>query len=99
MARATHHDTLYREDNKFLYHILEEGVRNTPCAASLKPYMRGKYSREAFLAIKRQYAGVDKWESELRTQEKIMHDHVFNERTNYSMEKYNFAHRNAYVVM
>ena len=42
VARATHHDTLYREDNKSLYHMLEEGVRNTPCAASLKPFMRGK---------------------------------------------------------
>ena len=85
MEIATHHDTLYREDNKSLYHMLEEGVRNTPCAASLKPYMRGKDGREAFLAIKRQYSGVDKWESELRTQENIMHDHVFNGRTNYTL--------------
>ena len=28
-----------------------------------------------------------------------MHDHFFNVRTNYTMEKYNFDHRNAYVVM
>ena len=28
-----------------------------------------------------------------------MHDHVFNGRTNYTMEKYSCAHRNAYVVM
>ena len=63
VARATHHDTLYREDNKSLYHMLEEGVRNTPCADLLKPFFLGKDGREAFLAIKRQYAGVDKWES------------------------------------
>ena len=61
--------------------------------------MLGKYGREAFLAIKRQYAGVEKWESELRTQEKIMHDHDFNVCTNYTLETYNCAHRNAYVVM
>ena len=61
--------------------------------------MRGKDVKEAFLTIKSQYAGVDKWESELRTQEKIMHDHVFNGRTNYTLEKYNCSHRNAYVVM
>ena len=60
VARATYHDTLYREDNKSLYHMLEEGVRNTPCASSLKPFMRGKDGREAFVAIKSQYAGVDK---------------------------------------
>ena len=53
MARSTHHDTLYREDNKSLYHMLEEDVRKTPCAALLKPFMRGKDGREAFLAIKR----------------------------------------------
>ena len=47
----THTDTLYREDNKSLYHMLQEGVRNTPCAASLKPFMRGKYGEEAFLAL------------------------------------------------
>ena len=79
--------------------MLEEGVRNTPCAASLKCFMRGNDGREEFRAIKRKYAGVDKWESELRTQEKIMHDHVFNGRTNYTLEKYKCAHRNAYVVM
>ena len=79
--------------------MLEEGVRNTECAASIKPFMWGKDSRESFLAIKRQYAGVDKWESELRNQEKIMHDHVFNGRTNYTLEKYNCAHCNTYVVM
>ena len=79
--------------------MLEEGVRNTPCTASLKPFMRGKYVREAFLAIKRKYDGVDKLESDLRIQEKIMHDHVFNRHTKYALEKYNFAHRNAYVVM
>ena len=28
-----------------------------------------------------------------------MHDHVFNGLTNYTLEKYNYAHRNAYVVM
>ena len=63
VARETHHDTLYKEDNKSLYHMLEESVRNTPCAASLKPFMLVKDGREAFLAIIRQYAGVDKWES------------------------------------
>ena len=99
VVRATHHDTLYREDNKSIYHMLEEGVRNTPCAASRKPFMRGKDGKEAFLAIKRQYAGVDKWENELRTQQEIMRDHVFNGRTNYNLEKYNCAHCNAYVVM
>ena len=63
VARETHHDTLYIEDNKSLYHMIEECVRNTPCSALLKPFMLGKYGREAFLAIKRQYAGVYKWES------------------------------------
>ena len=61
--------------------------------------MRGKDGREAFLAIKRQYAGVGKWESELHIQEKIMYHHVFNGRKNYTLEKYNCDHRNAYVVM
>ena len=98
MTRATHHDTIYKEDNKSLYHMLEECVRNTPCAASLKPFMRGKDGREAFFAIKRQYGAVDKWENELRTKEKIIHNHVLNKRTNYTLEKYNCAHRNTYVV-
>ena len=44
-----------------LYHMLDEGVINTPCAALLKPFMWGKDGIEAFLVIKRQYAGVDKW--------------------------------------
>ena len=56
MAIETYHDTIYREDKESLCHMLEEGVRNTPCTASLKPFMRGKDGREAFLAIKRKYA-------------------------------------------
>ena len=28
-----------------------------------------------------------------------MHDHVFNGRTNYNLNEYNCAHRNAYVLM
>ena len=52
VARATHHDTLHREDKKSLYYMLEDGVRNTPCAALLKPFMLGKYGREHSLPLK-----------------------------------------------
>jgi hypothetical protein len=38
MNRASHNHPLFHEDNKAVYHHLEEATSGTSCAASLKPY-------------------------------------------------------------
>ena len=56
IARATHDHTKYKDDNEKLYSFLEEATRSTQYASSIRPYSRAKNGREAYLAIKRQYA-------------------------------------------
>jgi hypothetical protein len=60
IARASHTNPLYREDNSVVYYKLEEATRATSYAASIKPYQRTKNGRGAWLALSNQYAGRDK---------------------------------------
>ena len=66
VARASHMHVLFQEDNSEIYYKLEEALRGTPYAASIKPFQRAKQGREAWLAITRQYAGKDKWAAEIK---------------------------------
>ena len=60
IARATHDHTKYKNDNEKLYSFLEEATRATQYASSIRPFSRRKDGREAYLALKKQYAGKDK---------------------------------------
>ena len=73
VARANHTDGLYPSDNAAVYYKLEEATRSTTYAASIKPFQRKKNGRAAYLALVSQYAGDDKWESELKIQDNILH--------------------------
>lgn len=98
-ALATHDHPLYREDNAEVYYALEEATRGTQYAASLKPFQRGKDGRSALFALKNQYAGEDKWESERKRQEEVMHNRIWKGQTNFSLEKFVQQHRNAFVML
>jgi hypothetical protein len=50
-----------------------EATRSTPYAASIKPIQRRKDGRGAWLALLGQYAGNDKWETEIKIQEAVLH--------------------------
>ena len=65
VARAAHTHALYTDDNSVVYYHLEEATRGTSCAASIKPFQRGKEGRGAWKALTSQYAGKDKWEAEI----------------------------------
>jgi hypothetical protein len=99
IALATHNHPLYRDDNEQVYYALEEATRTTQYAASLKPFQRGKDGRSALFAIKNQYAGEDKWESERKRQEDIMHNRIWKGQSNFTLEKFVGQHRNAYVML
>ena len=76
IARATHDHTKYGDDNEKLYSLLEEATRTTQYASSIRPFSRRKDSREAYLALKKQYAGKDKWQAEIKKQENFIHTRV-----------------------
>ena len=99
VARASHAHALFRDDNSAVYHKLEEATRTTPYAASIKPFQRGKDGRGAYLALRNQYAGRDKWEAEIRKQENLLHTRVWKGQSNFSLEAFISQHRNAYVSM
>ena len=42
IARASHTLALFRDDNSVVYYQLEEAIRGTSYAASIKPFQRGK---------------------------------------------------------
>ena len=99
VARAGHDHASFREDNARLYYLLEEATRTTPYAASLKPYQRARDGRGAYFSILSQYAGRDKWDSELKKHEKFMHNTVWKGQSTFSLERFIAQHRNAYVTM
>jgi len=99
IARASHNHPLFRNDNGQVYHYLEEATRTTVYAASLKPFQRARDGRAAWLALVAQYAGVDKWEAELKRQEDIMHTRKWKGQNNFPLEGFVSQHRSAYVSM
>ncbi len=99
VARASHNHASYRDDNKAVYHYLEEATRSTQYAPSLKPFQRRKDGRGAWLAIVGQYAGNDKWEAEIKRQEQLIHTRKWKGQSNFSLESFVSQHRNAFVSL
>ena len=73
IARASHNHALFCDDNAAVYHHLEEATRPTSYAACIKLFQCAKNGRGTSLAIVGQYAGIDKWEVEIKRQEQLIH--------------------------
>jgi hypothetical protein len=99
IARASHTHELYRDDNSTVYYLLEEATRGTTYAPTIKPFQRAKNGREAWNSLITQYAGDDKWQSELTKQDELLHNRQWKGQSNFSLEKFIAQHRNAYVTM
>ena len=69
IVHASHTHALFQEDNSALYYKVDEATRGTAYGASIKPYQRTKDGRGAWIALSTQYAGVDKWEAEIKRNE------------------------------
>jgi hypothetical protein len=78
---------------------LEEATRSTQYAASIQPFQRTKKGRGAWLALKGQYAGNDKWEAEIKRQEQLLHSRIWKGQSNFSLEQFITQHRNAFVSL
>ena len=59
IVRAGYDYPLLNEDNTKLYFAIEEAVRNTNYATSIKPFQRSKNGRGALLSLKHQYYNKD----------------------------------------
>ena len=99
IARASHDHPLFRDDNSSVYYLLEEALRGTSLAPSLKPFQRGKDGRSAVMSVTSQYAGLDKWEAELKKQDEFLHNPRWKGNSNFPLERFVAQHRNAFVSM
>ena len=97
--RASHNHPLYRDDNADVYFRLEEALRGTSFVASIKPFQRARNGRDAFFAVRNQYAGEDKWQAELKKQEDIVHSRIWKGQGQYTLDRYVAQHCNAFVMM
>ena len=92
IARANHTHPLFREDNAKVYHSMEEATRGTSYAASIKPFQRAKDGRGAWIAFKAQYAGKDKWETELKKQVEILHNRKWKGQSQFLLDHHVAQH-------
>lgn len=99
IARASHDHPLYRDDNAQVYYHVEEALRSTVYAPSIKPFQRRKDGRGALASVVDQYAGKDKWEAELKAQDNFLHTRKWTGTSNFALEKFVSQHRNAFVSM
>ena len=97
--RGSHNHALFRDDRASVYYKLEEATRGTTFAASIKPYQQTKDGRGAYNAIITQFAGEDKWESEIKAKEEVLHQLKWKGQSNYTLERHASQHRNAYVSL
>jgi hypothetical protein len=74
IARASHTHPLFRDGNSAMYYLLEEATRGTTYAPTIKLYQQSKQGREAWCSLVNQYAEEDKWQSEFRCQDKLLHN-------------------------
>ena len=99
VERASHEHPLFRDDNSEVYFKLEEATRGTTYMASIKPFQCAKNGRGAYAALTSQYSGRDKWESEIRRQDALLHNQVWKGQSNFPLEGFVAQHRNAFVSM
>jgi hypothetical protein len=99
ISRTTHMHATFRIDNAEIYHDLEKATRSTPYAATIKPYQRTRDGRGAYLALKQQYAGRDKFMAEIRAQEDMINKREWTGQGNFTLERFIAQHRNAFTSM
>ena len=99
VARVSHADPLYRDDNAKVYYYLEEATRSTSYAASIKTYQREKNGRDVWLSLVRQYAGKDKWDLEIKKNNEFLHNRQWKGQSNFPLSSFVSQHRNAYISM
>ena len=99
IARAPHTGPYYRENNQAVYFKVEEALRSTAIASSIKPFQSAKNGRGAYNAVLAQNAGEAKWLSEIDKAEATMSKVTWKGNGSYLLEKFIGQHRAAYNRM
>ena len=75
---TSHDHALFHEDNAKVYFKLEEAAHLTMYTALIKLYQRTKNGCGAWIALASQYAGQDKFETEIKSAEDLLHNCIWN---------------------
>ena len=86
VSRASHTLGLFYDNSTSVYYMIEEATRGTQYANSIQPFQKGKDGRGAFVALSNQYAGADKWESQLKKMTSLLHTRKWKGQGNYILE-------------
>ena len=97
--RSSHARGNFKEDNAEVYFKIEEATRNTTYQDSIAPFKRTLDGRGAYLALKAQYAGKDKWEAIIAKHKEIVSTRVWKGNTNFTLESFVQQHRTAFIMM
>ena len=97
--QASHIHPIFHEDSEAVYHRLGEATQGTSYAASLKPYKWTKDGRGDFQAIIIQYVSEAKWESYLKKDKGLLHNHSWECQRNSPLEKHWSQHQNSCISM
>lgn len=97
--RSSHTRGNFKEDNAAVYFKIEEATRNTTYQDSIAPFTKSMDGRGAFIALKNQYAGKDKWEAIIAKHKEILATRVWKGNSNFTLESFVQQHRTAYIQM
>ena len=92
-ARCTHRHAGFQEDNAAVFDALEQGLRGTVFAPTLKQFARKKNGRGAWLAILSNYLGEDKWRQEVADVEDALINNNWRGDGPTTLESFASSHR------
>ena len=92
-----HNHSLYRDDNKSLFGVLELALRGTTFEASIKPFRRTGNGRSAYEALISQHASKDKQIKILRDSKTYVNERKWDGTTSYSLQSNVEKCRQCYV--
>ena len=78
--------TLYRDDSKSFFAILDVALRITTYEASIKPFQRNGNGHGAYKALIDQHAGKDKWVRILRDSKTYVNERKLDGTTSYLLQ-------------
>ena len=99
IARASHTHELFSTDNQYVFDYIEEALRTTAYSATLAGFKRAKNGRGAWFAIIAQYVGKDKWQKDIKVQERFLHSFVWTGHSTQTLEAFINKHRVAFVKL
>jgi hypothetical protein len=100
IARLSHADPVFQDDQALIYNSLEDAFRGTIVGPTILPFKKGgKNGRKAWMAIISQHAGKAKWEEEIKTEETILQTRKYKATGSYTLAKHCEVHRSSHIKM